>query len=213
MLIYRKVGTLEKIDSTVTQTKSYGDFVNRNAFLDQMEGVLSGKTGFTSKAGYCYVAALEQNGERYSIALLACGWPNNKTYKWHDARVLFTHGLETYDKSEVIFEKATEEVEIAGYINEPSFWGLNQNTILEAEAEQREYQYLMSAKEQLRIEEEWYGEPELPIERGSALGEYNVYLGEVKIDTIPLVAVNSGQVWGLRSIFEVILRQYVSVTS
>ena len=49
-----------------------------------MEGAISGKTGFTAKAGYCYVAAFERDGERYCIALLACGWPNNKTYKWKD---------------------------------------------------------------------------------------------------------------------------------
>ena len=34
----------------ITQTRNYASFVNRNAFLEQMEGVLSGKTGFTNKA-------------------------------------------------------------------------------------------------------------------------------------------------------------------
>ena len=31
---------------------------NHDAFLNMMEGALSGKTGFTGKAGYCYVGAL-----------------------------------------------------------------------------------------------------------------------------------------------------------
>ena len=30
------------------------------------------------------------------VALLACGWPNHKTYKWSDSRELFTYGLENY---------------------------------------------------------------------------------------------------------------------
>lgn len=70
--------------------------VNHNAFLTMMEGVLTGKTGFTNKAGYCYVGALERDGRRFTIALLACGWPNHKTYKWSDARTLFSYGLENY---------------------------------------------------------------------------------------------------------------------
>ena len=41
-----------------------------------MDGAVSGKTGFTGNAGYCYVGALEQNGKTYIVALLACGWPN-----------------------------------------------------------------------------------------------------------------------------------------
>ncbi len=31
---------------------------NHNAFLNMMEGALTGKTGFTGKAGYCYVGRL-----------------------------------------------------------------------------------------------------------------------------------------------------------
>lgn len=39
-----------------------------------MEGALSGKTGFTGNAGYCYVGALERGERTYIVALLACGW-------------------------------------------------------------------------------------------------------------------------------------------
>ena len=69
---------------------------NHNAFLNMMEGALSGKTGFTGKAGYCYVGALERDGRCYIVALLACGWPNNKTYKWSDCRKLMEYGLKEY---------------------------------------------------------------------------------------------------------------------
>ncbi len=69
---------------------------NKNAFLHMMEGVLSGKTGFTGDAGYCYVGALKNNGRTYTIALLGCGWPNNKTYKWADSKKLFNYGIDNY---------------------------------------------------------------------------------------------------------------------
>ncbi len=69
---------------------------NHNAFLNMMAGALSGKTGFTNKAGYCYVGALERDGRTFVVALLACGWPNHKTYKWSDTRELMEYGLEHY---------------------------------------------------------------------------------------------------------------------
>jgi len=70
--------------------------VNHNAFLGMMTGALSGKTGFTNKAGYCYVGALRRDGRTFVVALLACGWPNHKTYKWSDTRTLMEYGLAHY---------------------------------------------------------------------------------------------------------------------
>ena len=67
---------------------------NHNAFLNMMSGALSGKTGYTSKAGYCYVGALKQDERTFVVALLACGWPNHKTYKWTDTKCLMEYGLE-----------------------------------------------------------------------------------------------------------------------
>lgn len=69
---------------------------NHNAFLSMMEGALSGKTGFTSEAGYCYIGALEQDGKTLIVALLGCGWSNHKNYKWQDTRALMEYGLEHY---------------------------------------------------------------------------------------------------------------------
>lgn len=63
-----------------------------NAFLKMMEGAIAGKTGFTGEAGYCYVGALEQNNKKLIVALLGCGWPNNKGYKWQDTRKLIQYG-------------------------------------------------------------------------------------------------------------------------
>ena len=78
----------------VTQTRSYTfwdlekknmfNCCNHNALLDQMEGAISGKTGFTAKAGYCYTGALERDGKCLIVTLLACGWPNHKNYTYRD---------------------------------------------------------------------------------------------------------------------------------
>lgn len=88
---------------------------NHNAFLQMMTGALSGKTGFTGKAGYCYVGALEREGKTFIVALLACGWPNNKTYKWKDTKKLMEYGIENYDYREVFETKEDfEAIQIPG---------------------------------------------------------------------------------------------------
>lgn len=69
---------------------------NHNRYLDMKEGAVSGKTGFTSKAGYCYVGAVNQNGVYLIVALLACGWPPSKSLKWQDMNTLVNYGLENY---------------------------------------------------------------------------------------------------------------------
>ena len=62
-----------------------------------MDGALSGKTGFTGNAGYCYVGALRQDERTFVVALLACGWPNNKSYKWSDTKALMRYGLDQFE--------------------------------------------------------------------------------------------------------------------
>lgn len=97
---------------SITQTRSYTfwdlekknifNCYNHNALLDQMEGVISGKTGFTAKAGYCYTGALERDGKCLIVTLLACGWPNHKDYKWADAAKLLNYGLDSYTYRDVL---------------------------------------------------------------------------------------------------------------
>lgn len=75
---------------------------NANAFLNMYENIISGKTGFTGNAGYCYICAYKCDGRTFIVALLACGWPNNKTYKWHDAKLLLNWARQNYFYKELI---------------------------------------------------------------------------------------------------------------
>lgn len=92
------------LEITGTQSYEFTDLdgthsyscTNHNTFLKMMDGALSGKTGFTADAGYCYVGALRRDERTFIVALLACGWPGNKGYKWSDTRKLMEYGIENY---------------------------------------------------------------------------------------------------------------------
>lgn len=85
-------------DGTVAEGGRNFSCTNHNAFLGMMEGAVSGKTGFTGNAGYCYTGALKRDDRTFVVALLACGWPNNKSYKWSDTRKLMEYGIASYQK-------------------------------------------------------------------------------------------------------------------
>lgn len=204
----------------ITQTRNYSgsangksySLVNRNSFLDQMDGVLSGKTGFTSKAGYCYVAAFERDGERYCIALLACGWPNNKTYKWKDAATLLNYGLDNYEMKTVQPEQIYEELSVNGNVGECEFANINQSLQLPLYGESQEFEVLLKADEIIEKEIVLYSDKRLPIEEGQIMGECNIYLGAVLLEKIPLVAKEDAQVWSFGNIVEKIFMKFLTIS-
>lgn len=69
---------------------------NKNALLREGLGVIAGKTGYTGKAGYCYVGAFVDDERVYVFSLLGCGWPPSKNLKWADSRKLINYGKENY---------------------------------------------------------------------------------------------------------------------
>ena len=114
----------------ITQTLSY-DFTdadgkrnfhcsNHNAFLGMMEEAVSGKTGFTNNAGYCYVGAVESEGRTFTVALLACGWPNNRSYKWSDMKKLVTYGMERYEYRDIYEQREFQDIRVNNGIDAES---------------------------------------------------------------------------------------------
>ena len=102
MVTSKEHGTFEQI--TTTADRSFQDIdnthayyvSNHNAYLTMHDGASSGKTGFTAKAGYCYVGSVRSDGRLFIVALLACGWPDNKSYKWHDMNILVDYGTKHF---------------------------------------------------------------------------------------------------------------------
>lgn len=197
----------------ITQTRSYNGFVNRNSFLDQMDGVLSGKTGFTSKAGYCYVAAFERDGEKYCIALLACGWPNNKTYKWKDATKLLNYGMENYTIEKMEAEEIVEGIAVDGYVGEMNFHNINQDMTLRISGVSDVLEVLLAGDESIQKEIILYTDEELPIEHGQVMGVCNYYIEDVLLDSVYLVAeADSGQ-WTIEKIIKMIILEFLTFSS
>ncbi|GKX30152.1 serine-type D-Ala-D-Ala carboxypeptidase [Vallitalea longa] len=75
---------------------------NKNSFLNMYDGANGVKTGFTSKAGYCFVGSAKQEDLELISVVLASGWPNNKTYKWSDTKKIMNYGFDNFETRTVL---------------------------------------------------------------------------------------------------------------
>lgn len=165
----------EFLDITRTDSYTFSDVSgsrtftcsNHNSFLNMMEGALTGKTGFTCDAGYCYVGALERDGRTYIVALLGCGWPNNKTYKWSDTKKLMKYGIDNYVTELLNGDKAELQINVVG--------GTKGDTLLQCSSEYSS-NMLWSDKDEVRYEYIYPDTLTAPVYKDSIVGQVNVYV-------------------------------------
>ena len=181
---------------TITRTQTYqfsdcdgeGSYScqNHNLFLQMMEGALSGKTGFTADAGYCYVGALRRDDRTFIVALLACGWPNNKGYKWSDTKKLMEYALENYEYRQIDVSLDAGTVRVRGG-TDGGFPGAGE-VLMKTETQAEPFRVLLRRDEDVSIT---YDLPEIvtaPVQKGEELGEVTCSLDGISLKTYPVTA-------------------------
>lgn len=144
---------------------------NHNAFLSMMDGALSGKTGFTSEAGYCYTGALERDGKTLIVALLGCGWPNNKNYKWQDTRNLMEYGLEHYSLHALSEARLPEIPETVPVENGQSKTLGQQAEVSAVRIPSEDVKLLLGAEDQVKTIYRGKKSLSAPVKEGEKIGE------------------------------------------
>lgn len=167
--------------------------VNHNAFLSMMEGALSGKTGFTNKAGYCYVGALRRDGKTLIVAVLACGWPNHKTWKWSDTRKLMEYGLKNYSYQDVLEkDKALENIPVHNGI--PASQKLKDKAITGLGIdfkEDTELKVLLKKDEEVNVIYSCPKSLNAPVKEGTVVGSVKYLLNDTVIREYPIYVTTS----------------------
>ena len=174
---------------------------NKNAFLGMMEGALSGKTGFTNNAGYCYVGALERDGRTFIVALLACGWPNNRSYKWSDTRKLMSYGLENYQYQNVWQDVMLGSIPVENGIPESGNLQDEAYTRLKLASEEPDLALLLAEGEEVQVKTELSESLTAPVEPGMIVGSVCYYLNGTAVKAYPIEAVDAVEELTLRWCF------------
>ena len=184
----------------ITQTRDYSfsdlsgkrqfSIHNANAFLDMTDGVLSGKTGFTGNAGYCYVCACEKGDMTFVVALLGCGWPNQKSYKWKDTLALLQYGEDNFHYQTFWEEPVLKKIQVIDGAAEQLFPGspVYVNGTYSVSDETKRKKILLKNGESVTKKLWLKRNLTAPVSKGQKIGEIAFYLGNEKIYSVPVTA-------------------------
>ncbi|MFI3170925.1 MAG: D-alanyl-D-alanine carboxypeptidase family protein [Eubacteriales bacterium] len=174
--------TFQSVDGTRSFTCS-----NHNSLLTMMDDALSGKTGFTNDAGYCYVGAIENEGRTFIIALLGCGWPYNSSYKWSDASQLVNYAKENYFYQTISSDQYIGNASICVPVLYGKTLEDEQFTNLQIDFSD-DLNILLSEKDEVSIVYQYPNTVVAPMEEKTVVGYVNYLLNgqSIKIDTISI---------------------------
>lgn len=149
---------------------------NKNALLTMMDGVLSGKTGYTADAGYCYVCAVQKGERTFIVSLLGSGWPPHKGYKWADVQTLLNYGDKNYSYQTIDISKEVPDKQI--YVMEGA------QDFVSVRAEQTNYRLLLSDGDEIHVVSALPGQLAAPVAEGQPVGSIQVFVnGDLTAET------------------------------
>ena len=184
---------------------------NHNSFLSMMEGAISGKTGFTGKAGYCYVGALERDGRTFVVALLACGWPNNKNYKWKDTVKLMDYALENYTYRDLDQDVELPSVVVEDGVSESDRLFDEAYVKLEVDYGDEVAQFLLRRDEQVEASLKMEEIVSAPVKAGQQVGKVVYYLEGEELIAYPVVVVEDVGRRDVSWVFDKIFQMYLGI--
>jgi D-alanyl-D-alanine carboxypeptidase (penicillin-binding protein 5/6) len=181
---------------------------NKDRFLYMMDGAIGIKTGFTGKAGYCFVGAIKLNGKVFVSTVLGAGWPPHKEYKWSDTKKLMKYGLSNYEPVYLLdhivegeADKLPEQIAVLD--------GKVKGVKIQMQEDISKEKMLLSNTEKVTTSLMLEGYIEAPLVAGTTVGMMNYYINHKLFQSIPIITceevekVDFGYV--LEKVFDVFL--------
>ena len=190
----------------ITNTKSYHltdvdnrrniSVTNRDAFLTMDNSAIGIKTGFTGKAGYCFVGAVKSKGRVFVSSVLACGWPPNKSYKWKDTMCLMNYGKDYYNNKSLL--EKNKEINV----------NLERGTKKNIKAS-----ILGSSKYLINNDEKYNFKTNIsykyPIKENDKIGTVDIFIEDNKVQTRNIVAKEAASEYNFKYCFQKVLNWFI----
>lgn len=174
----RVIGT--KTVSFESSKRRY-DIVNKDRFLTEYRGALGIKTGFTGKAGHCFVGAAERGEMTLISVVLASGWGSaGKNKKWTDTKKIMDYGFGEYEKKQIA---CADSVVCAVRVENGRAERVN--AVLS-----QDFFAPMRKDENYSIKTRPIAPVKAPIKKGDRLGTAEIYINGERAKSIPLTAQN-----------------------
>ena len=172
---------------------------NKDAFLQMMDGAIGVKTGFTGKAGYCFVGAVKKNEKTFISVVLASGWPPSKQYKWKDTVKIMRYGCANYEYKNIFTgDKDYKSIPVRnGVKKEVEVMVTGKCDALVSDSDRIRYEYV--------VEEEL----EAPVNIGEKAGELIIYINDVEYCKLNIVTKTSSKEIDFKYSFMLILKKFI----
>ena len=190
--------------SDLSGTRSFS-CVNHNALLTSMEGAVSGKTGFTGKAGYCYVGAVKKDEKLFIAALLDCGWPPHRTYKWQDMRKLVTYGDKNFEYKEIEKTGLGEETAV---LVENGVESRAKEEIVTEHADRNSLRVLLGNDEKVQVRTKIAKSLHAPVQEGTPVGQRDYMVDGIVIDSDPVVTAGNVELWDFEYAEKIVMGKF-----
>ena len=190
-------------DISVSSNKRSYSLVNKNRLLNQMHGAKGVKTGFTGKAGHCFVGAVERDEISLISVVLGSGWGNNRNQKWIHTKEILDYGFLAFSYKNIVDEND------------------NAKSVLVGRSREKEVDIAFRNGLNLPLSEEEYNNihieivsPNLvnaPIIKGQEIGLAKVYINNKLENEIALISVKDVARHDLKTSIEKVLNAWFNL--
>lgn len=183
---FRELVAQEAIQVTDLEGKHPCNVTNADRFLQEYQGALGIKTGYTNQAGHCFVGAAEREGVLLVSAVLGSGWgESGKQKKWTDTKALMEYGFAAFHPYRAL--RAGERCGEVSVTDSPT----EQVQTVLAEG----YTAVFSEEEirRLRITAELPRSLAAPVETGERLGQAVLWLDGERLAAVDLLAAEQAE--------------------
>jgi len=158
-------------------------FVNKNRLLREFDGANGVKTGFTGRAGQCFVGASKRGDMQLISVVLASGWGDaGREQKWRDTKAILNYGFDNYRYEQIVAEnRPAGEIAIERSKTPQLDTTLSKGLNLPLNKQERDSIVIdINMPPQLRA----------PIEAGQEVGIAKVFVMGELVDEIPIVTTD-----------------------
>ncbi|MDR2904024.1 MAG: D-alanyl-D-alanine carboxypeptidase [Clostridiales bacterium] len=187
---------------TVSSDRSTYSVTNKNRLLNEFSGANGIKTGYTGKAGHCFVGAAKRDGMQLISVVLASGWGGKgKEQKWVDTKRVLNYGFDHY-KYETLLEEGKKAGDVAVTRSKSDRVGVcfGEGVVLPMRENE---------KETVRIEINLPESVKAPVKRDESIGSAQFYIGDALYKEIALFTDGSAERFDMKTCAETVLDTFM----
>ena len=186
-----------------TNLSSY-NITNKNRLLSEFNGANGVKTGYTGKAGHCFVGSATQNDMTLISVVLASGWgQKGKEQKWIDTKNILNYGFKNFSYEKILSkEDCQETISIKkGTKDTMSLYYENDISLPISKDE----------KENISIKLDYIKTLEAPVQKDQKVGVANIYINDNLVSQVNILTNENVNKKTFSSYINQIIKNWVNI--